>query len=284
MKKILLLSILAICTTFAGFANYNYPVNNGFCCEPYDCCDESPLSPGSWSVAFGGGVMPSWYTDRGRTHQFTSISAALFNDSFVSTQFNNQFHLPWILQAELGYMICCDWQLFFDFDYSRASGRSNIDRFEGTVSFDLNESFGHYSAYGFYLGTRYYLSCFNMCDFYPFVGFKVGILHRDRVRATLQETIPGVGTVGPLSLTIFDRDNTVSGGAQVGIEYFFSRCLSLGLKAEFLAAGARHSEVSVLSIGGAGFGGVIGNTGVVFSIPVILSLRYSFGSLANCCM
>lgn len=241
-----------------------------FSCPWDPCCDGTPYDEGKWSISAYGAVTPTWFADRGSTLVFDRITPTTFllPDSGTLAKFNTLFRTPWTLGVELGYMICKNWEVFSDFEYTTAGGcrRSFLDVDGSTVS----ESLPRYRTLNWYLGSRYYLPPF-WCNFTPFIGAKAGAVYRYNIRADIVRT----GVVAGTFFNEFSPGYTVSGGLQLGVNWDLSSCLVLTLKAEAVWLGGWRTN---FRDEGAPSGPIVvlGDIGPLFSVPVSIGLRISF--------
>jgi len=267
-----------------GGGNYGGGYGGDCCpppCEPcggnWDCCDGTPYDACKWSASINGGVTPMWFQRRGRTLQFDRLGGLFFEPfGHKLPKFNDLFDLPWNVGIELGYMLCDRVETFVDFDYTSAKGKNRS--YVGPDEIFVRHRFNHYRAYDFYLGTRYYLPTW-FCSFTPFFGAKVGLVARNKIRThTTRSTVDGV-EISSGSFTRFKSDTTISGGLQMGVNWDFSACASVTLKAEAVWSGDWRPSVideSVSPLSTFVPLVVYGKTGPVLSVPVTLGLRYAF--------
>lgn len=241
-------------------------------------CDPTPYDAGKFSASIQGGVTPHWFQRRGRNFHFDHVGP-LFLDtpwSHRSSKFNSLFDLPWNVGVELGYMVCCRVEFFADFDYTYAQGKRH--HFRRSTVFH-REKFRHYRAFDFYLGSRYYLPTM-FCSFTPFIGGKVGLVCRDRIRTRTHRFFDSseVAIVDG-NFTRYKSDTTISGGLHLGVNWDFSACASITLKAEAIWTGDwRPTRVNELLEDSFLPAPIVfrGHTGPIFSVPVTLGLRYAF--------
>lgn len=227
---------------------------------------------GRYSISMLGGVAPTVYGDRVLANESNATPPAF--ELINIPMFSDQFNVPFILQGELGYMICNDWEVFYDFDWSYASGKTHSFSHKdssGTVDVSGTQKFKTYKAYGNYLGTRYYLN-FCCSAIKPFAGIKIGMMTRDAVN------VKQVATSGTDKFTdhfsYFERDTSLSGGVHIGLDWQLNQNLSLIIKGEVIATDERrsriifnHSPNPVLKAG---------RTNIQFSFPITLGARWTF--------
>ena len=239
------------------------------------CCEGSAYDEGRWAVSVNGGVTPSWFLRHGADQLFFRGIDSLPGDDFPflsrGNRFDDRWNIPWNVGFEVGYMICCQWEAFFDFSYTQAEGR----RHENLIAHGLELEFHprNYSAYEYYLGTRYYFPTM-FCAFTTFVGGKVGGITRDGNRGRDEGEVVATAVITDFSDRLYRESTTIAGGFHVGVNWDISSCLALTLKAEAIFSGdlegGRLDNVSPFPVV------VVGNTGPLLHVPVTLGVRYSF--------
>lgn len=243
--------------------------------------------------------------------------------------------------VELGYNVCDRGPWFVEFVYNRASGKCvspcgdyitnkatvgctkdcNNDCSTSTNCADdcnptgdtlsaicnIIDDYGNYTAYGAYIGGRYFTDTF-WCDTTSwFFGYKVGILHRNAVEACTTLVVPnsteGLCTDGntqniEFRRAIFCKSNSISGGLQMGFDYCYSDCLSFQLGFEVVAScglrGNRNHTIDLEAINDSDgeplrnllnlpSNILIRDTGAVVNFPIWVGLKWEFGDLCNPC-
>jgi len=242
------------------------------CC--FNPCEGGPLRCGKFVVAVKGGVTPTSYTDRGQVFiRIPPPGPGVIPTSRVA-KFSNQFDLPWNVGAELAWNASCRIQFFLEYAFTGAKGKRYTFESGGI---DLIQVFDDYEVHGGYIGSRYFFEgcCFPcLGKIAPYVGFKAGFAEQRRL--LFDETINGVNQGAPAPY--FLSQTAVSGGLQIGLEWWFRRCLSVALQGEFVGTCGRKPNRNLI-LDPALSGGVtntnIGGTGWVIGWPITLSLRWS---------
>ncbi len=256
-------------------------------------------------------------------------------------KFSDIFHQGVLhVGVELGHNICENSVCFLEFIYNRASGKSDCidpfitnqasagctpdcDKSDCSVSCktdccptgdtlsafaSVQNEYDDYQAYGGYLGSRHFTNRF-WCDSTAFwYGFKVGILHRNRVDATTNivynidsenctQCTEDTTIEQCLSRAIFCKSNSVSGGLQMGFDYCYNDCLSFQLGFEVVAAcGLRGNKNHAIDINTLTCDDnqsvtnclalpsniIVSNTGAVVNFPIWFGLRWEFGCCNPC--
>lgn len=172
------------------------------------------------------------------------------------------------------------------------------------------DNYDNYQAYGGFIGCRHFTNRF-WCDSMSFwYGFKVGVLHRNRVdscstvvynTSNVQSICSGTDTFEQnITRAVFCKSNTVSGGLQIGFDYSYSDRLAFQLGFEVVAAsGLRGNKNHVNDISALNCPGsttpftnqlrvpsniIVCNTGAVLNFPVWLGVSWEFGSCLPSCM
>lgn len=248
------------------------------CLEADDCCDPCESSCceqnfGCWNLKVKSGVVPSFFTQRKDARLDIPEAGPLLTQKARNAQFHNQFHLPWLIGGEIGYLFTdCD-EFFLDADYTYAKGKTySYSSVTGTETFDVREKYGSLRQSSVYLGLRHYFYDLCWCiDSY--LGVKAGFQHRDAVHQ--HATISSVGSIG--KRPYYKNINTYSGGIQAGLSYSFCNCWKADLQVEVLAAGAMRNAIYELNPPRGGVTNVIiGETGTIISIPVTIGISASF--------
>lgn len=239
------------------------------CCS----CVTTPLCCGNFSIMVKGGIAPALYKDRGPNWVvIPTNSPAVFTTNSAAT-FPEQFHLPWTVGAEAAYKTSRRGRFFLEYAYTQASGKLFGDN--ATVG----ELFSDYRTHSGYLGARYYFDpwcCGSRGGpISPYVGLKVGLVWQQQV--TLNLTI---GNTFILSVPYSLSKTAISGGLQIGGEWWFSRCWSLVLQGDFIATQGPCTNPNLVFPTDLGIGApsnvFTGTLGWVVTFPVTLGLRWTF--------
>lgn len=232
----------------------------GWCGFP---ATEPPLCCGATSLLFRGGVVPSLYTHRDPIFATNfSLTPPTFSFQKVPA-YGDQFKFPWTVGAELGLNVSDRVQLFLQYAFTKAKGKRK-DHF----LFRTFDKFNNYEGQAGYLGTRYYwcgrwYRCLGRVT--PFVGFKAGLIYQKPIAFDKMQFFKG--RIGP------------SGGALAGLEWWWSRWLSVLLQGEFVASPGMlpNSNPVIDPVVSDGVSNLsIGPTGWIASFPITLGIRYTF--------
>lgn len=250
LKKVYVSFFLGILTTQA----VESPTNN------------SIGQKGQWAFAFQSGWLPTHYASKGQLYRFNQNGPGFTTGE--SFKFNNQFKDPMLLGGELSYAFSDNIHGFVDINYMRARGNKFTFIYG---NFNISQTFKDFKALGAYVGTRYAFAQLHP-DFVPYVGAKVGVVRYSDVTAFEEFNN---STAPSKTIPFYDASTTVSGGAQLGCDYFIRRDFAIGIKAEVIASGARKSQV-VRNAPPNAPNVYVGHTGTLISCPVQLVLRYRF--------
>lgn len=237
---------------------------------------DSNTCEGRFSMSALMGIAPNVYADRQRANASSATPPAF--ETINVPPFNNQFELPFMLQGELGYFVLNDWEVFYDFDWTHAQGKSSKYSHEVENAVERNEfidvkgtqKFSEFNGYGNYLGSRYYIT-FAPYSLKPFAGFKIGFMTRTAVKA--KEVSTSFGKTFTDDVTYFKGTTTISGGLQLGLDWQLTQNLSCIFKAELIGTGERRSGIifnhpprPVLKAG---------NVVMQLSIPISIGIRWT---------
>jgi len=231
----------------------------------------SPLCCGKLSVMIKAGVTPTTFSDR-QPSLLTAPPAVL--DSNLIVDFNDQFEVPWNVGAEIAWNASCNIQFFLEYAHTQAKGKVRNTAAPTSQASPIRDEWSTYRVNSGYLGARYYFC--KICCLNPYVGFKAGFAAQERVRDRF--FVDGV-LVPLLSNGDYYRSFVAtSGGLQLGLEWFFCRCLSFVVQGEFVGTcGLRPNRNIAFEQPVDGITNVsIGRTGWVLSWPITIGLRYTF--------
>lgn len=252
-----------------------------------DCCNAA-LDCGSWWLQGDVGVYPTLWRNRGDVllnacDCATNVAATGINLGEFP-KFNKVFRIPWIVGIQLGYAWSECFAVYGELNYIQAKAKSTAFNTVVPVNTSLLINLNKYSAVSGYVGARYYTAgclCDNMLFF---LGAKIGFIHRANIQANSLTPVTPVDCGCP---QVFKRDffrhaTKLSGGANIGIDYFWCNSWSLVLTAEVVASkGPRantcisltSAEIVQLS-GGSSLAAASIKTEVSF--PVTFGLKYNF--------
>lgn len=226
-------------------------------------------------VTVRGGVAASLYVDR-RPVFVTAPSldppVQLFAKGSVA--FPQQFDLPAIVVIEGSYNTDTRVQLFFEYAFNYAQGKTRATDF-GDMA--LSQTYSGYVTHGGYVGARYFFWGYclpGLGRFTPCLGFKIGaVWHRtviDRLHVSGRE-------IQDLLLT--SSQWVPSGGLQAGLQWWFSHKWSLFMQREFVIQQSARSNHNILLNPAETAGFTNSNPGGsrwTISFPVTFGLRYTF--------
>jgi hypothetical protein len=235
-----------------------------------------------------GGVAPALLTHRGQSWLTTTTAGTVPVFSVISLgdfpEFSKLFNVPWTVGAEFAWNASKRVQFFLEYAFTQASGKHNRTFSIAAPAVTFSGSFGDYRTHAGYLGARYYfesLCCFSCCGkITPYVGFKAGVAWQQRIQRSLDATLGGIATTIIPNSTYFISQAAVSGGLLVGLEWWFCRCWSIALQADFIATQGPRGRTNIplgQTIGTTTFDNLFtGHSGWVVTFPVTLGLRWTF--------
>lgn len=269
-----------------GYADYQ-DVECRTRCNNYECgCN--PLYCGALDFQVHAGALPILWHDRG---QFSFIQCAPQTNPivplFAIPKFSRFFSLPWTVGAQFGLALSDNVRVYFEFDYSQASGKravalSTVSTTPTVITFTL----GKYQLYDLYFGARYYFD--RWCNTLTiFLGFKAGLVHHNRLRysSTITPPVPVVTFTDKFEL--MKRNTVPSGGLEFGFDYCYCGNWSFELAGAILASCGPKSVNAVFNSGGCSGSVVpvpvpgvqnfiVGGIGAELRFPVTIGVRYTF--------
>lgn len=219
-------------------------------------CYTGPLKPCEFSVSVRGGAEYMWYAENVRNDYINSVAIfdgenpllVIQEDTQRTSKFEDQFELPWTVVGEIGFALSSCTEVFADFHYGEANGRSSnyslaydeISLGEVVVkpaeTYRIHEKYSDLEYLGGTLGLRHYFEDFCGC-IYPFVGVKAGVRHYDQVRAEISAVRNDVELTSQTErVAYYDSHNVVHGGFQVGLDMRFSDCFQVVAMLETLGS------------------------------------------------
>lgn len=233
-----------------------------------------------------GGVAPAILTSRGKSWLVETAPAVGVVTIGEFPEFSRIFNVPWTVGAEFAWNASKRVQFFLEYAFTQATGKNaSFSASVGVVPVvtAFTSKFSDYRTHAGYLGARYYfepLCCFSCCGpIAPYVGFKAGFAWQQHISRSLT-----IGTFEALaSAPYFINQTAISGGLQIGLEWWFCKCWSLLLQGEFVGTQGPRPKTNVVldnsaaPPAGTGFSNLIpGHFGWVCTFPVTLGLRWTF--------
>lgn len=239
-------------------------------------CEESAIEPGLKSVLFKVGPVPMVYIDRGDVTGVVVQKSDPKGDPIVNlgkvARFNDQFTLPFILCFEIGYALNSFCEIFGEFAYKHAAGKSLQDRLGSFAT----QRFGNFNAFEGFGGFRIFTQDALCEDLWPFIGSKIGVIHHSGISAVFEQADRRH------KIQYFAPDNVVAGGLQAGFMYKLGSNWSFVFTAEMVAVGNTESEQEIRIPDNSpdnrlGFLFLnIDAVSTVLTFPITFALRYDF--------
>ncbi|MDP1724369.1 MAG: hypothetical protein Q8L85_06675 [Alphaproteobacteria bacterium] len=238
MKRILLSTALLATTLFAAQTNAELAVKEG-----------------QFTVTPHAGIAPTSSKDARVTRTFTKTTPGqvvnfpagnqdVADNTFVRRSYNAKSHnMPYTFGIDLGYAPMDNVEVFFGFDYTKASGKKQTGIREEiklpTSKYNLVSKYkqGNYASYGFHLGGRYFFDLDS--KFSPFVGGKLGLVRHTHGKHKIKDTEifnGGFDSTQKYSAPLYKNSIGFSGGLQAGFDFRVSEQVSLVAMAEAIAS------------------------------------------------
>lgn len=239
------------------FLCFAFPCWAGGYCLSY--CNPGPLHPCLWSVAARAGGAVTSYAQREKIWLTTPQGVISGGDL---PHFFDQFHFPWEVDGEIAYNFSNHIQAFLQYQFQQGGGK----RHRGETSWS------RYQTHSGYLGSRWvYNGCCTRCygRIAPFVGFKVGLMWREKIRAQIEDRD-----------ILFSRAYlNISSGLQAGIEWWMTWYWSLIFQIDGIATqgfranrNARFDPPLASGVTNINYPG----GAVIFSFPITAGMRFTF--------
>lgn len=232
--------------------------------------DEGPLCERMWGLQAKGGIAPTYYSKSDHIELTIPVPSTIVV-SGGHPSFSKQFSTPYDLGLEIGWNLNTHIQLFAEGRYNRANGKTFHNTLSEPVPSELNFLYiKKYEACSAYVGARYYFStCWNCLA--PFIGGKLGYLHQKR--GFTDAYVFGV----LLPHLDFSRSkNGVSGGVQLGLEWWLKKHVSLVLTGEVVISQGLGKTYKIDVDNEVLTRVVYKSKGVLISYPITLGTRFTF--------
>lgn len=210
------------------------------------------IREGQWSVSARAGIAPTLFSEDAKVTQTivnTTAGAvtvpsgryAITNNSRVyrnSHKFgwDDSYNLPFTAGADIGYGVMDNFEVFLNFDYLYAGGddrKYDPITFLGRTS-TIKTEFKNHNSYAGYVGGRYFFDIDSFVS--PFVGAKLGFLHRSASRMTSQLSTTGIAGVSTFDVPVYKSSTGFSGGLQLGFDYGLSDVFSIVAMGEMIGS------------------------------------------------
>lgn len=231
MKRILLSTALLATSLFAAQTNAEVAVKEGqFTITPH-----AGIAPTSSKDARVTRTFTR--TTPGQVVNFPAGNQDVTNNNFVRRSYNTKAHnMPYTFGIDLGYAPMDNVEVFFSFDYTKASGKKQTAIREEiklpTTKYDLVSKYkqGNFATYGLHLGGRYFFDVDSKVS--PFVGGKLGLTRHTHGKHKVKDSIIS----GKYALPLYKNSIGFSGGLQAGFDLRVSEQVSLVAMAEAIAS------------------------------------------------
>ncbi|MDP1724368.1 MAG: hypothetical protein Q8L85_06670 [Alphaproteobacteria bacterium] len=261
MKRILLSTMLLAAVSANVFAGgtqdmgaHQQPVQHAepavMPAQAMPTCEGPALKEGQWTLTARAGIAPTSSKKARITRTYTGTTpnqVVTFPvghqditdvNGFDRRSYNVKSNsLPFTTGFDVGYAVMDNVEAFFNFDYTHASGSSKTidNKFDGITSISKYKQ-GNFNSYGFYLGGRYF---FDLdCKFSPFVGAKLGLIHRTHGKHSIIDTniIYGITSIERYNAPLYKNSTGFSAGLQLGGDYCLNEQVSLFVMGEVIGS------------------------------------------------
>ena len=251
-------------------------------CSPVYECNCNPLYCGAFDVALHAGVAPLVWIRHSPLRVGTSVAPAprpvltLFN----GPRFNNLFHMPLLVGAQVGYAWSDALRLYAEGNYLQANGKKEIQITTLTTPpLVAKLSLHPFRLFDAYIGAQYYWP--RWCDRVSFfVGGKVGFTHHWQTRIDITVAVPVFLATNFLTdQLIFKHRTTLSGGFNAGLDICFCGNWAFVITAEVVASGhpSINKELFLDPIIAGQFTSVsFGSIATELRFPITAGVRYMF--------
>ena len=249
------------------------------------CCEidrRGPLRPCGFGFELRAGVNPIIFADK--EPSFLVVPTFVAEDGRVvklydGFKFSKIFKTPWIVAGQFNLNLSARSQGFIEFNYTQAKGD------ELTLDIDVRDTqgvnkldFEKFSEFGAYIGHRYYFfsSCNCAANFY--FGQKIGLGHYKNIELNIVRTEP-IDPTFDVTAIAYKKQTVVSGGLQLGFDYWFSNSASFVIQVEVVASGPLDNSIDQFIfnpnqsfVGASNI--IIGKTGTLVGFPVTAGFRF----------
>lgn len=277
-KELLFFGMVFI--TFTGNAFLFGPKSSE--CRPAYECNCNPLNYGAFDIALHAGVAPLVWIRHSALRVGTSVAPApgpvltLFN----GPHFNNLFHMPLLVGAQVGYAWSDAVRFYAEGNYLHARGKKdNQITTLTTPALLATLSLHAFRLFDAYVGARYYWP--RWCDRISFfAGAKLGFTHHWQTHIDITVATPQFLITNFLTdQLIFKHGITISGGFNAGLDICFCGNWALVVTAEVVASGHPkiNQELFLNPIIAGQFTSVsFGSIATELRFPITAGVRYAF--------
>jgi len=235
------------------------------------CGMAGPLTETAVRVALYGGVVPSYFSHKSNNLYLSSDGLGGILDSESSFNFLEQWHPPWTIGLDVGYVSAQYCELFIGASYVKSNGKEH--HFE-VNDFKSKIRFKSYSDVGVWAGLRYYMTGADLCDgcyFDPFFGAKLGIKFYNKTKADY--TAKNLGFFQE-DMVYYQKEAVPALGIQLGFTFNYFDCVDVVVMGEAIWAAPLRNNNKIFFGNDAGDIQAIsvGETGCIWSFPITAGL------------
>ena len=244
------------------------------------------VKEGEWTLTARAGIAPTLHEKHPR------LTATMSDSNFKESYKVKEHRLPFTTGVDVGYAVRDNTEVFFNFDYSTATGKKRKpithtltvagNKDERTTSYKQ----GHFNAYGFYLGGRKFfdLDCKFLPfigGFSPFIGAKLGLLHRVHGKHTITDRYTSNGVIDAINTyraPLFKNSSAFSAGLQFGADFRVDEKVSLFVMGEVIGSTkpkTNNNKTGVFTYpsGRVIYSQVTRSSGATFTFPITAGLK-----------
>jgi hypothetical protein len=232
--------------------------------------DAGPLCERMWGLQAKGGVAPTYYSKSDHIELAIPVPSTIVV-SGGRPSFSEQFSTPYDIGLEIDWNWNARLQLFAEGGYNRAKGKTFHTILSEPVPSELNFMYtANYEVYSAYLGAKYYFST-RWDNLASFIGGKLGYLYQKHGFTDAYV----FGVLLP-NLDFSHSKNGVSGGVQLGLEWWLNKHLSLVLTGEVVISQGL-GKTDIIDVDNEVLTRVVyKSSGMLISTPIILGVRFGF--------
>jgi len=229
-----------------------------------------PLCERMWGLQVKGGVAPTYYSKSDHIELTIPVpSTRVVSGGHPS--FSKQFATPYDLGLEIDWNLNTHIKLFLEGGCNRARGKTFHATLLEPVPSELNFVYTkNYEAYNAYVGARCYFStCCNILA--PFIGAKIGYLYQKHGFTDAYV----FGVLLP-NLDFSRSKNGISGGLQLGLEWWLKENLSLVFTGEVVISQGLDTAYNIDVDNAVLTQIAYKSNGMLISHPLTLGIRFGF--------
>lgn len=186
-----------------------------------------PLIEGRFTFTPKIGIAPTTYNKKIDLHtEFSNPGVSTEGLRTAHAPFSKAFRFPFTAGFDFGYAVFSDTELFLNAEYIHAEGKKK-HLYPRPA---LNARFEDFNQIGAYLGLRWYMDIHEIVS--PFVGGKIGFVHRERLHLRMHVSEPNVKNNEMVKIKLGHSSDAFGGGLQLGFDFILNTLFSVQLMGE----------------------------------------------------